>query len=149
MMLLYSQRDSRWRGVEVGKSSRTLGQIGCLVTSIAMISTYFKPSLTPLDILKQSGFTADGRLIWAKLKTLGFSFYYRQYWRDDARIKQHLSHPDLAVVFEVANHSHWVVGIGYNPILRSYRIADPLFGDKTTMRRYQDNITGAAFFKRV
>lgn len=148
-MLLYSQRDPRWRALELGASGRTLGQIGCLVTAIAMLSTYFKPDLAPPDVVYRANFTSGGLLIWASLHFSGFAFYRRAYTREDAKIKQHITHPDLAVCLQVADATHWVVGTGLALFSGLYKIADPLFGDKATMARYQDSITGAAYFKRI
>lgn len=148
-MLLYSQRDPRWRSEQVGKSGRTMAQIGCLITCIAMLSSYFKPTRTPFDILHAAKFTPNGLLYWNSLKLQGFRFYKRVYSREDMFIQHHLSNPDLAVVLQVAEATHWVVGIGKTLIGNSYRIADPLLGDRSSMARYQESITGAAYFQRV
>lgn len=148
-MIIYSQRDPRWRGVPIGVSGRTIGQIGCLVTSISMLSTYFMPGLIPPQVVDRAKFTRDGLLYWNSLELAGFKFYWRAYGPNHPEIARHIKHPDLAVLLEVANKSHWVVAIGQTFLSGSYKIADPLFGDKATMARYQNNITGAAYFKRA
>lgn len=126
-----------------------MAQIGCLITCIADLSTYFHPARLPSDIVAKASFTAQGLVIWSSLKLVGFQFYLRDHVRNDARIQQHIKHPDLAVALQVANATHWVVGTGLPFFGALYKIADPLFGDFSTMKRYQDSVTGAAYFKRI
>ena len=148
-MTLYSQRDPRWRAVQLGTSGRSMAQIGCMVTSIAMLSDYFKPAVRPDDVVITSKFTSGGLLIWGSLQLLGFKFSWRGYDRNDHEIMRHLKDKDLAVLLQVADKTHWVVATGRDFFSGLYKIADPLYGDRATMKRYQDNITGAAYFKRA
>ena len=147
-MTLYSQRDPRWRAVEIGDTKRTLGQVGCVVTSIAMLCSYFKPDRTPPELLKKLIFTPDARLIWQSCNFENFKFHRRIYQRNDENIRLALTDPKWAVILEVADKTHWVVVTGVTLFKKTYKIADPLFGDRATMNRYQNNITGAAFFKK-
>jgi len=148
-MLLYSQRDPRWRALLLGSSGLNMGQAGCLVTSIAMLSTYFKPDKTPAEIVTSSKFTMQGLLIWNSLQLGGFKFYRRAYTREDAEIRRHLADNHLAVVLQTRNGTHWVVATGRDWFGGLYKIADPLVGDRATLARYQNSLTGAAYFKRV
>lgn len=50
----YNQRDSQWGNQAIGKSSSSMAEYGCLVTSMAMISTHFGKSLTPGQIASSS-----------------------------------------------------------------------------------------------
>jgi peptidoglycan hydrolase CwlO-like protein len=50
----YSQRDSQWGGMYMGGSSYTVAQAGCLITSVAMVSTHYGKSLTPGQIASNS-----------------------------------------------------------------------------------------------
>lgn len=147
-MILYSQRDPKWRSLQVGSAGRPMAQIGCVVTAIAMLTTYFRPMRSPADVLRHCRFTPDGRIIWASCNFENFRWYQRVYVRHDQGIKQHIKHPNLAVVLQVADRTHWVVGIGVPLFGGPLRIADPLLGDRASMSRYQDNITGAAYFIR-
>jgi peptidoglycan hydrolase CwlO-like protein len=52
----YSQRDSQWGLMHLGNSSYTIASSGCLVTSVAMISTHYGKSLTPAQIASSSAF---------------------------------------------------------------------------------------------
>lgn len=46
----YSQRDSLWFSHTIGGSSETLGRVGCLITSTAMVASHYGKNLTPADI---------------------------------------------------------------------------------------------------
>lgn len=59
----YNQRDSQWGNFVVNNSydcsdgsttACTLAKIGCLITSVAMISTHYGTNITPLDIASNS-----------------------------------------------------------------------------------------------
>jgi len=46
----YSQRDSRWAYNKIGNSSYTIFNVGCLVTSVAMVHTYYGYDVTPAKV---------------------------------------------------------------------------------------------------
>jgi len=46
----YSQRDERWANKTIGLSSETIFDVGCLVSSVAMIFKYYGQNITPLEI---------------------------------------------------------------------------------------------------
>ncbi len=50
----YSQRDSSWFYKTMGNSPEILGEVGCLVTSTAMVASYYDKSLKPSDIAGSS-----------------------------------------------------------------------------------------------
>lgn len=52
----YSQRDSRWCGYRIGNSNDTIGSVGCLVTSTAMIWKKHGTDASPVTIASNSGF---------------------------------------------------------------------------------------------
>lgn len=52
----YSQRDSRWCGTRIGKSNDSIGAVGCLVTSVAMIWQKHGTNTTPAGIAANSSF---------------------------------------------------------------------------------------------
>ena len=112
-----------------------------------MLSDYFGCFIWPAQIATERKFyTAGGLIIWRNLDFSCFKFERREYGRDDDNIRAAIRDPDRAVILEVA-HSHWVVATGHN-WLRGYSIADPWLGDRATMRRYNNRITGAAYFQR-
>lgn len=50
----YSQRDSLWFSQKIGSSGETLGRVGCLITSTAMIASHYGKSIKPSDIASSS-----------------------------------------------------------------------------------------------
>ena len=148
-MKSYSQRDPSWANIKIGNSNLTIGRFGCTLTSIADLSTYFRDFLTPLAVRNICKFTPNGLLIWESCVFENFRFESREYGRFDHNIQQALKDPDRAVILQVANGSHWVVATGKPLFGNKYKIADPWLGDFTDMSRYGNNITGAAYFKRI
>jgi ABC-type bacteriocin/lantibiotic exporter with double-glycine peptidase domain len=147
-MKSYSQRDPIWAALKMGLSPLTIGRFGCTTTCIADLSTYFGDNLNPAQVAQKIKYTLDGLIIWQSCVFKHYQFWFRDTGRDDVKIKNALADPNLAVILQVANGSHWVVatGVDANGL---YKIADPWRGDRSTMKRYYNNITGAAFFRRV
>lgn len=54
----YSQRDSRWAYNKIGKSKETIFEVGCLLTSVAMLYKKYGESATPATI------AADSKRFW-------------------------------------------------------------------------------------
>ncbi len=52
----YSQRDSRWCGARIGNSNDSIGAVGCLVTSTAMIWKKYGFDTTPVTIASNTSF---------------------------------------------------------------------------------------------
>lgn len=52
----YSQRDERWAQQMIGGSSETIYDVGCLISDIAMISTFYGDRKTPSDIAANSSY---------------------------------------------------------------------------------------------
>lgn len=50
----YSQRDSQWGNKGIGNSRSSMAEYGCLVTSMAMVASYYDKSLTPGQIADSS-----------------------------------------------------------------------------------------------
>ena len=146
----FSQRDPRWAAAKLGQSPLTIGRYGCTTTCIANLSTYFGDNLNPLQISQAIKYTPDGLVLWPSCKFARFAFWFREYGRNETNIKNALADPNLAVILQVANGTHWVVVTGKpNFFNRHFKIADPWFGDRSDMRRYGDSITGAAYFKKI
>lgn len=147
MLKSFSQRAPEWAALLIPGSKLTIGRYGCTLTSIADLSTYFGDNLTPDRVAGMCRFTTEGLIIWQSCNFGHFKFERRENFRNDANIKAALQDPNMAVILEVANHSHWVCAIA--PYNDSYRIADPWLGDKVILSKRYANITGAAYFKRV
>ncbi len=51
----YNQRDSAWGNYPMGISTLSMAQYGCLVSSSAMVATFYGKSIKPLDIAQTPG----------------------------------------------------------------------------------------------
>lgn len=61
----YYQTDSRWKNVELGSSGKTIEDIGCTVTCLAMTESYRTGStVTPAAMASKLKFTSGGALYW-------------------------------------------------------------------------------------
>jgi peptidoglycan hydrolase CwlO-like protein len=73
----YNQRDSQWGNSLMGTSHLTMADYGCLVTSVAMMSTHYGKSLKPIDIANSpSAFfspNADTALLYWQFSVNGTS----------------------------------------------------------------------------
>ncbi len=59
------QNDSRWANVEIGTSGKTISQIGCTTTAIAMVESYRKGTVIRPDTMsKQLKYTSSGNVYW-------------------------------------------------------------------------------------
>jgi ABC-type bacteriocin/lantibiotic exporter with double-glycine peptidase domain len=148
MLISYSQRDRRWATKVMKPSKLTLGRYGCTTSCIAMASTYFGENLTPANVCDKIKYNIQGLILWETCNFKSFSFWFREFGRKDVNIKNALADKDLIVILQVANGSHWVVCTGYDSVNKTYKIADPWDGARSTMKRYGNSITGASYFKR-
>jgi hypothetical protein len=153
-MQFLSQQDNRWAEAYIGSSKLKIGRWGCTLTCLSMLSDFFKAYLRP-DIIAahKSWFTDDsypygaGLILWTKLRFPTFKFVERVKGYNPRLIEASIRDPKKAVILEV-NHSHWVLALGYD-VWGNIRIADPLFGDKATVKRYRSNVTGSAHFVQI
>jgi peptidoglycan hydrolase CwlO-like protein len=51
----YNQRDSNWGNTQIGMSSYSVWEVGCLLSSYAMVSTHFGASINPGDVASNTG----------------------------------------------------------------------------------------------
>jgi peptidoglycan hydrolase CwlO-like protein len=51
----YNQRDANWGNNLIGLSSYQIWEVGCLITSYAMVSSHFGSNITPADVAGNSG----------------------------------------------------------------------------------------------
>lgn len=83
----WKQFDSRWGGIMMGQSNKTIKQIGCLVTSIAIQmaradvklnnGNELNPGNFVLALNASSGsFTSGGGLYWASVTNVASNFHY-------------------------------------------------------------------------
>lgn len=134
-----SQRDSRWASQRLGTvNSTTLGSHGCVVTSMAMLATYYNHPITPSEldnILTDRGLYYDGNLFVNDSITKIFPDikFDKVVWCETTpapidEIKRYLDAGKPAVVALInQNIRHYVLAVGYegNQII----VNDPWQGD--------------------
>ena len=143
-MLKLSQRDSRWSFEKIGKTNITVGRMGCTITCLAMLSSYFGCYKTPGMLAKYLSYTKDALLIWSSIPSeLCFSLHKRFYGYNAELIAEGLKLKNTAVILQVQGY-HWVVAISKIPLTKTYIIADPWTGKLSTTLAYKNQITGGA-----
>ena len=143
---LLSQRDPKWANVKLGNSNVTIGQDGCLITSLCMLSQYYGVPITPDVVARHTeSFNANGEYLWnypfpfTLEKSIGGKI---QPTRNDAEIMKSLKGPRRGVVLQVDNGEHFMLALS-KPLFGSYTCADPWFGDKCDAVKRWKNITGS------
>lgn len=150
MFRIYSQRDPRWASRTLGATTQTVGRFGCTTAAICSLGTYFGDSAFPSDLAADAAlYDPNGLVIWANLRRhFGkMKFDKRVVGRNDAEIVAAMRDPARAVMLEVANGSHWVVGIRPTLIGRDYVCGDPWDATRKDLLRTYRNITKMAFFR--
>jgi len=153
-----SQRNPKWAETIMGSGSLTVGRYGCTTTCISMLTDYFGCKQSPKQIaLNKKNYSNDSNISWIGLNFPTFSFRWRegnlfsnaQNKIDIAMIKSYLApNPDRAVLLEVANRSHWVVGLWWSEYDEDILAIDPWTGETCLVYKTYKNITGASLFVR-
>jgi len=61
----FKQTDSRWANVKIGSSGKTIAQIGCATTAIAMMESYRTgTTVYPNAMVKKLSYTSSGSVYW-------------------------------------------------------------------------------------
>lgn len=144
-MLILSQRDKRWGNICLGKTKRTLAQVGCTTTAICMAADYFGCYINPGAAAQKISYTADALILWASIATVfsKMKFEWRQWGYKRDMIDAALKHPDYACLLNVDHGGHWVLGIKrlYGD---TYWVADPWTGS----RKLYSGVVGHATLRR-
>lgn len=107
----YSQTDSRWANLKLGKTRYTISQIGCVVCGLAQIQSYQQgKQITPAKMLKTLSFDGNGCVYWPSGSHVNTSSNY------SANIYKQLAKgkPVLVGAFTPSGKQHWVVATGYD-----------------------------------
>ncbi|MDO5408862.1 MAG: SH3 domain-containing protein [Lachnospiraceae bacterium] len=144
----YSQFDSRWASLKLGKTSYTIRQSGCVVCGLAQIDSFLrKKTITPDKMLKTLSFDSEGRLYWpSDCKAYNGSDYLKKIYN---QLKA--GNPVLVGGFTPAGKQHWVVATGYKKNSNSLSASNILINDCSdrydTLAEYQDSYS--RFYKIV
>ncbi len=133
----YLQTDSRWAGITLGSSGKTLSQIGCATTALAMMESYRTgTAVYPSDMAQQLRYTASGSLYWPSWYTVvtDGSGYLAVLYRLLSQGK-----PVLLGVQSASGSQHWVVVTGYTGggglTASGFTINDPGNASRTTLQQ--------------
>ncbi len=133
----FKQTDSRWANVKIGTSGKTIAQIGCATTGIAMMESYRTgTTIYPDDMSKKLSYTSSGSVYWpSHFKAVTNSSGYL------SGIYQKLKEgkPVLFGAKKASGTQHWVVITGYeggNTLTASaFTINDPGTSKRTTLQQ--------------
>lgn len=133
----FKQTDSRWANVTIGNSGKTIAQIGCTTTAIAMIESYRTgKTIYPDAMSKKLSYSSSGDLYWpSDYQVVLSSTNYLQGIYD--QLKQ--GKPVLFGSKTSGGKQHWVVINGYtggNSLTASgFTILDPGSNSKTNLQQ--------------
>lgn len=140
----YSQRDERWANQTIGYSSENILNVGCLLTSVAMVAKHYGDNVTPGNIASDPsrfyGSTAYMSLPWKSIA--GRSYY------SGVNVDQELANGNYVIVGVggcSSGGSHFVVltkkdGDGYI-------MNDPIYGPDLKFSSHYSNICSTGTFK--
>lgn len=136
----FRQGDSRWGWVKIGSQGKTLSQIGCATTSIAMIESYRAGyEITPRTMAARLSYTASGNVYWPTDYTAVYtkSGYLEAIYRELSA-----GRPVLFGAKTAAGGQHWIVITGYvgGDVLTpsGFTINDPGVAGRKTLAQFFD-----------
>lgn len=105
----YKQADSRWAETMIGTTGKTIAQIGCATTAIAMMESYrMGNTLRPDAMAKQLRYTDSGNVYWPEHYRTVTAFSLSAIYE---KLKQ--GKPVLLGSRDSYGAQHWVVVTGY------------------------------------
>lgn len=134
----YKQSDSRWASIKIGSSGKTMSQIGCVTTAIAMLESYRSGNtITPADMVWKLSYTSSGSVYWPSdytVTTSSTNYLGRIY---------ELLRQGKPVLFGAKNSyggQHWVVITGYTGgsslTASGFTINDPGSSTRTNLQQF-------------
>lgn len=133
----YKQTDSRWADVPIGSSGKTMAQIGCATTAIAMMESYRTGTVIyPHTIATRLRYTTDGSVYWPEHYTAvtdGTNYLAEIY-------KQlQLGKPVLFGARNSYGKQHWVVITGFvggSLSTANFTVQDPGSSTRTNLQHF-------------
>lgn len=133
----YKQTDSRWANVTIGSSGKTMAQIGCATTAIAMMESYRTgTAIHPDAMAKRLNYTPTGSVYWPSHYTpvTNPNGYLNAVYNQLKAGK-----PVLFGSKNAYGGQHWVVITGFSGGTLSpaaFTILDPGSGSRTTLQQF-------------
>lgn len=134
----YKQTDSRWANVKIGNSGKTIADIGCVTTGIAMMQSYRTgTTIYPDAMSKKLSYNSSGSVYWPSdyIVTTNSSGYLSRIYD---LLKQ-----GKPVLFGAKNSyggQHWVVITGYTGgstlTASGFTINDPGSKTRTNLQQF-------------
>lgn len=134
----YKQTDSRWANVKIGSSGKTIAQIGCATTAIAMIESYRSgKTIYPDAMSKKLSYSSSGSVYWpsdykAVTSSSGYLAKIYNYLREGK--------PVLLGAKNSYGTQHWVVITGYKGgdslTASGFTINDPGSSSRVTLQQF-------------
>jgi hypothetical protein len=136
----YKQTDSRWADVQVAQSGKTMSQIGCATTAIAMMESFRSgTAIYPDAMAKRLRYTPSGDVYWPAdyvTVTEGSGYLTRLY----NLLKQ--GKPVLLGGRNAYGKQHWVVVYAFTGAsalaASGFAIHDPGSRSRTTLQQFLD-----------
>lgn len=132
----FKQTDSRWANVKIANSGKTIAQIGCATTAIAMMESYRTgTTIYPDAMSKKLSYSSSGNVYWPSNYTAvtSSSGYLNSIY---AKLKA--GKPVLFGAKKSSGTQHWVVITGYTGgsslTASSFTINDPGSKSRTTLQ---------------
>lgn len=133
----FKQTDSRWANVKIGTSGKTIAQIGCATTAIAMMESYRTgTTIYPDAMSKRLSYTSSGSVYWPSnfVPVTSSAGYAEAVYK---QLKQ--GKPVLFGAKNANGGQHWVVitgftGGGLSPA--NFTIQDPGSNSRTTLQQF-------------
>lgn len=134
----FKQNDSRWASAAIGTSGKTIKEIGCATTAIAMMESYRTgTTIYPDAMAKKLSYTATGNVYWPSHFTAvtGSSGYLSGIYN---RLKQ--GKPVLLGMRNAYGSQHWVVVTGFTGgaelTADRFTIHDPGTWSRTNLQQF-------------
>lgn len=132
----FKQTDSRWSSVKIGTSGKTIAQIGCATTAIAMMESYRTgTTIYPDAMSKKLSYSSSGNVYWPSNYTVVTS---SSGYLSGIYSKLQSGKPVLFGAKKSSGTQHWVVITGYtggNSLTASgFTINDPGSNSRTTLQ---------------
>lgn len=136
----FKQTDSRWANAVIGESGKTMAQIGCATTAVAMMESYRTgTTIYPDAMAKKLTYTASGSLYWPSnfVTVTSQSGYLSGIYE---KLRQ--GNPVLFGARDSNGKQHWVVITGFaggNTLAASaFTIQDPGSNSRTNLQQLLD-----------
>ena len=134
----FKQTDSRWANVKIGTSGKTIGQIGCVTTGIAMMQSYRTgTTIYPDAMAKKLSYSSSGNVYWpSDYSVVTSSSGYLSKIYDLLKSGK----PVLIGAKKSTDSQHWVVVTGYvggdTLTASGFTINDPGSNTRTNLQQF-------------